>query len=147
MKPSLKTCTIFFIKPLSLFPNFNYRSKCHRNSNPFSLISQQHRQHQHGPYIQLSRNPPSDNKRWTSCSGSERIPNFPFCSHGANLSVFNSWCQIARFQLLVPNCPEPNCPILNCPVPNCLVPNCPVPNCPTTLQRGERRYPQFSRLF
>ena len=34
--------------------------------------------------------------------------------------MFNSWCQIVRFYLLVPNCLVPNCPVLNCPVPKCL---------------------------
>ena len=45
-------------------------------------------------------------------------------------SVFNSWCLIIPFLLLVPNFP----------VPNCLVLNCPVSNCPTITWVGWRWY-------
>ena len=34
---------------------------------------------------------------------------------GAKLSVLNSWCQIVRFWLLMPNCPVLNCPTINHP--------------------------------
>ena len=59
------------------------------------------------------------------------MPNCPFLTLGANLSVFSSWWQIVRFKLLLPNYP-----VLYCPVPNC-----PVPNCPKIVRTRREGYP------
>ena len=113
MKPSLKTCTIFFIKPLSLFSNFHKISTIDQNAietqihsvlfhnntaninmaPTYSFQETPHRTTRGGQAVQVQ-------KEYQIFRSVVMVQICQFLTLGVKLPAFNSWCQIVQSQIV-----------------------------------------------